>query len=58
MLAAVRDRIGCPVLTDVHLADDCAPVAEAVDVLQIPAFLCAPDRPPARRRRAPAPRST
>ncbi len=39
MLAGVRDRIGCPVLTDVHLPDDCAPVAEAVDVLQIPAFL-------------------
>ena len=39
VLAAVRDRIGCPVLTDVHLPDDCAPVAEAVDVLQIPAFL-------------------
>jgi 2-dehydro-3-deoxyphosphooctonate aldolase (KDO 8-P synthase) len=39
VLAEVRDRIGCPVLTDVHLPDDCAPVAEAVDVLQIPAFL-------------------
>ncbi len=39
MLAAVRDRIGCPVLTDVHLPDDCAPVAAAVDILQIPAFL-------------------
>ncbi len=39
MLAEVRARIGCPVLTDVHLPDDCAPVAEAVDVLQIPAFL-------------------
>jgi 2-dehydro-3-deoxyphosphooctonate aldolase (KDO 8-P synthase) len=40
VLAAVRDRIGCPVLTDVHLPDHCAPAAEAVDVLQIPAFLC------------------
>jgi 2-dehydro-3-deoxyphosphooctonate aldolase (KDO 8-P synthase) len=39
MLAAVRDRIGCPVLTDVHLPQHCAPVAQAVDVLQIPAFL-------------------
>ncbi len=39
ILAGVRDRIGCPVLTDVHLPEDCAPVAEAVDVLQIPAFL-------------------
>jgi 2-dehydro-3-deoxyphosphooctonate aldolase (KDO 8-P synthase) len=39
VLAAVRERVGCPVLTDVHLPDHCAPVAEAVDVLQIPAFL-------------------
>ena len=29
-----------PVLTDVHVAEQCAPVAETVDVLQIPAFLC------------------
>jgi 2-dehydro-3-deoxyphosphooctonate aldolase (KDO 8-P synthase) len=40
ILAEVRERIGCPVLTDVHDAAQCAPVAEAVDVLQIPAFLC------------------
>jgi 2-dehydro-3-deoxyphosphooctonate aldolase (KDO 8-P synthase) len=40
VLAAVRDAIGCPVLTDVHLPEHCAPVAEVVDVLQIPAFLC------------------
>lgn len=39
ILAEVKARIGCPVLTDVHLPEDCAPVAEAVDVLQIPAFL-------------------
>ncbi len=39
VLAAVRAEIGCPVLTDVHLPEHCAPVAEAVDVLQIPAFL-------------------
>jgi 2-dehydro-3-deoxyphosphooctonate aldolase (KDO 8-P synthase) len=39
ILAEVRERIGCPVLTDVHLPEDCAAVAEAVDVLQIPAFL-------------------
>jgi len=39
-LAAVRDQVGCPVLTDVHLPDQCAPVAEVCDVLQIPAFLC------------------
>jgi len=40
ILAAVRDRWGCPVLTDVHEPGQCAPTAEAVDVLQIPAFLC------------------
>ena len=39
ILAIVRQRIGCPVLTDVHLPDECAAVAQAVDVLQIPAFL-------------------
>ncbi len=40
ILAEVRERVGCPVLTDVHAPDQCAPAAEAVDVLQIPAFLC------------------
>ncbi|MFQ5970690.1 MAG: 3-deoxy-8-phosphooctulonate synthase [Alphaproteobacteria bacterium] len=40
ILAEVRERVGCPVLTDVHAADQCGRVAEAVDVLQIPAFLC------------------
>ena len=40
ILAEVREVVGCPVLTDVHSADQCAVVAEAVDVLQIPAFLC------------------
>ena len=40
IFAEVRERFGCPVITDVHEADQCAPVAEAVDVLQIPAFLC------------------
>jgi 2-dehydro-3-deoxyphosphooctonate aldolase (KDO 8-P synthase) len=39
-LALVRERIGCPVLTDVHAPEQCAAVAEAVDILQIPAFLC------------------
>ena len=39
ILADVRARFGCPVLTDVHAPDQCAPAAEAVDVLQIPAFL-------------------
>jgi len=40
ILASVRDTFGLPVLTDVHDASHCAPAAEAVDVLQIPAFLC------------------
>ena len=40
ILAEIRARFGCPVLTDVHAAEQCAPAAEAVDILQIPAFLC------------------
>jgi 2-dehydro-3-deoxyphosphooctonate aldolase (KDO 8-P synthase) len=36
----IREDIGVPILTDVHERDQCAPLAEAVDVLQIPAFLC------------------
>ena len=40
ILAEVRETYGCPVLTDVHEAGQCGPVAQAVDVLQIPAFLC------------------
>ncbi len=40
ILAEVRDKVGLPVLTDVHAPEQCAVVAEAVDVLQIPAFLC------------------
>lgn len=40
ILADIREKFGIPVLTDVHDAAQCAPVAEAVDVLQIPAFLC------------------
>ena len=40
ILATIREEFGCPVLTDVHAPDQCAPVAEAVDILQIPAFLC------------------
>lgn len=40
IMAEVRETYGCPVITDVHTAEQCAPVAEAVDVLQIPAFLC------------------
>lgn len=37
---AVRRTVGCPVLTDVHTEAQCASAAAAVDVLQIPAFLC------------------
>ena len=40
VFAELRAAYGCPVLTDVHAEDQCAPVAEVVDVLQIPAFLC------------------
>jgi len=40
VLAEVRERAGLPVLTDVHEPTQCGPVAEIVDILQIPAFLC------------------
>ncbi|MBM3487396.1 MAG: 3-deoxy-8-phosphooctulonate synthase [Alphaproteobacteria bacterium] len=40
ILAEIRERHGIPVLTDVHEPDQCGPVGEAVDVIQIPAFLC------------------
>ena len=40
ILAEVRETSGLTVLTDVHSPEQCAPVAEVVDVLQIPAFLC------------------
>jgi len=40
ILAEVRERTGLSVLTDVHGAERCGPVAEVVDVLQIPPFLC------------------
>ncbi len=40
ILAEVRERTGLPTLTDVHAPEQCAAAAEAVDVLQIPAFLC------------------
>ena len=40
ILAEIRERTGLPVLTDVHEKEQCAPVAEVVDVLQTPAFLC------------------
>jgi 2-dehydro-3-deoxyphosphooctonate aldolase (KDO 8-P synthase) len=40
VFAEIREALGLPVITDVHDAAQCAAVAEAVDVLQIPAFLC------------------
>ncbi|GAA6195357.1 3-deoxy-8-phosphooctulonate synthase [Pseudophaeobacter sp.] len=40
VLQSVKDEIGVPVLTDIHEADHCDPVAAVVDILQIPAFLC------------------
>jgi 2-dehydro-3-deoxyphosphooctonate aldolase (KDO 8-P synthase) len=40
IFAEVKEKFGMPVLTDVHSPEQCAPVAEVVDVLQIPAFLC------------------
>ena len=57
-------ELGLPVLTDVHEIEQCAPVAEAIDVLQIPAFLCrqtdllvaaAQDRPGGQRQEGPVP---
>lgn len=40
VMQAVKNQIGCPTLTDIHAADHCQTVAEVVDVMQIPAFLC------------------
>lgn len=40
ILSKIRDEFGCPVLTDVHDIVQCKPASQAVDVLQIPAFLC------------------
>src|SRR3954451_10042905 len=40
IFAEIRETLKVPVLTDVHEAAQCAPVAQVVDVLQIPAFLC------------------
>ena len=39
IFAKVKQTFGCPVITDVHEPHQCAPVAEVVDVLQLPAFL-------------------
>jgi len=40
VLDDLRRAVGVPALTDVHTAEQCAPAADAVDILQIPAFLC------------------
>lgn len=40
ILAEIRETLGVPVLTDIHEREQCARVADAVDVLQVPAFLC------------------
>ena len=40
VFAEIREKLGLPTLTDIHEIEHCEPVAEAVDVLQIPAFLC------------------
>lgn len=40
IFADIRERLNLPLLTDVHESEQCAPVAEVVDILQIPAFLC------------------
>jgi 2-dehydro-3-deoxyphosphooctonate aldolase (KDO 8-P synthase) len=40
MLARIRSSSGLPILTDVHEAAQVMPVADVVDVLQFPAFLC------------------
>lgn len=40
VFAEIRETTGLPVLTDIHEIEQCAPVAEVADVLQIPAFLC------------------
>ena len=40
IFAEIRESFGMPVITDIHTEEQCAPVAEAVDILQIPAFLC------------------
>ena len=40
IFADIRSSLGLPVLTDIHDISQCVPVAEVVDILQIPAFLC------------------
>ncbi|MFL2805563.1 MAG: 3-deoxy-8-phosphooctulonate synthase [Paracoccaceae bacterium] len=40
ILSAVKEKIGCTILTDIHNTDQCKEVSDIVDILQIPAFLC------------------
>ena len=40
VFAEIRDSLGLPIVTDVHETAQCVPLAEVVDILQIPAFLC------------------
>ncbi len=40
IFAEVKEKLGLPVVTDIHEIDQCGPVGEVVDILQIPAFLC------------------
>ena len=40
ILSAVKEKIGCTILTDIHNGDQCKEVSDIVDILQIPAFLC------------------
>jgi 2-dehydro-3-deoxyphosphooctonate aldolase (KDO 8-P synthase) len=40
VFAEIKETLGLPVVTDIHDVSQCAPVAEVVDILQIPAFLC------------------
>ncbi len=40
IFAEIREKFGCPIVTDVHEPSQCEAIAEVVDVLQIPAFLC------------------
>ncbi len=40
ILEEVKEKFGVPVLTDIHLPDQCEKVSEVVDILQVPAFLC------------------
>ncbi len=40
LLAEIKEKLNVPIVTDVHLPEQCAPAAEVADILQIPAFLC------------------